>query len=108
MELRTYLSIPGVVVASLALILYVLTYAFQNTGRKLEFPVVMYLRHFMHSPPFLYMIGLNVLPYRTFSPIHYRKGGESMICLKYITTGNSSFHPVEVVIALLVLTTGGS
>ncbi len=30
MELRTYLGIPRVVVASLALILYVLTYAFQK------------------------------------------------------------------------------
>ncbi len=44
-----------------------------NTGQKLEFPVVTYLGHFMLSPPFLWMIGLNALHYRTFSPIHYRK-----------------------------------
>ncbi len=42
-------------------------------GKKLEFPVVTNLGHFMLSPPFLYMIGLNALHYRAFSPIHYRK-----------------------------------
>ncbi len=66
----------------------------QSTGQKLKFPVVTCLRHFMLSLPFLYMIGLNALHHRTFSPILYRKGGECMKCLKYITTGNSSFRPV--------------
>ncbi len=64
------------------------------TRQKLKYPVVTCLRHFMLSPPFLYMIGLNALHHRTFSPIHYRKGGECMKCPKYITTGNSSFRPV--------------
>ncbi len=49
------------------------------------------------------MIGLNALHYRTFSPIHYRKGGECMKCLKYITTGNSSFRPVTIGHVRLVL-----
>ncbi len=36
MELRTYLSIPGIVVASLALILYVLTYLFRSSDSSLS------------------------------------------------------------------------
>ncbi len=72
---------------------YALNYK-RDLWQKLEFLVVTYLGHFMLSPPFLYRIGLNGLHYKTFSPLHSRKGGESMKCPKYVTTGNSIFCPV--------------
>ncbi len=36
-------------------------------------------------------------------PIRYRQGGESRKCTKYVTTGNSSFYPVNFFHTLTIL-----